>query len=145
MVVDRHNNNSNETDTPDSSEAVMTISFAPSDAIQTSSSPTSSPAPIDSTSTTTDTPASDHTPAERVETINMKHRTNSEILQELVRITRAYPIEPTVEEQQELRLLEEQRVRGERDRRSSLEARARVKRERELLEQARGELAREPA
>ena len=85
--------------------------------------------------------SSDHTPTDRVETISMKFRSNSEILQELLRITKAVPVVPTLEERDELRLLEEQSVRSERDRKSSLEARARVKREKELLEQARGDVA----
>lgn len=104
----------------------MSIHFASQDAQQTSSSATS--APTDSTTA-------------RVETINMKGRTNSEILQELIRVTKAYPIEPTEEEKEELRLLEEQRLRSLRDSKLSKEVRARVKRERELLEQARGDLA----
>jgi len=71
----------------------------------------------------------------------MKGRLASEILTDLITLTKAQPVLPTPEEEGELRALEEQKVRGERDRRMSLEARARVKREKELLKQARGELA----
>ena len=71
----------------------------------------------------------------------MKQRTNTEILNELVRVTNAFPIEPTPEEMEEIRTLEEQRVRSERDSKLSREVRARVKREKELLEQARGDVA----
>lgn len=133
MEVERHTNND-----PESTEAVMSISFAQPPT--TESSP-SNPA----TAPTANPTSSSSSPAERTETINLLNLTSSEILRELVRLTNAYPVEPTPEEQQELRLLEEQRLRGERDRRGSLEVRARVKRERMLLEQARGEMATEAA
>ncbi|KAK3704187.1 hypothetical protein LTR37_014027 [Vermiconidia calcicola] len=128
------------TQTPDT-EATLSIHFtASTSSPQTSpDSATSSPAPTDST-TTTSSPSS-HDPTERVETIDMKHRTNSQILQEVVRLTKAYPVEPTQQELEEMRLLEEQRVRSERDSKMSAEVRARVKREREIMEQARGDLA----
>jgi len=71
----------------------------------------------------------------------MKHRTNSEILEELVKLTRAYPVEATEAEKEELRVLEEQRRRGAIESAKSLEVRARVKREKDLLEQARGDMA----
>lgn len=51
------------------------------------------------------------------------------------------PVEPTAEEREELRLLEEQRVRSARDAKVSAEVRARKRREEELLEQARGDVA----
>ena len=123
-------------------EATMSIHFASQSAKQTLSSATSSPAATDST--TASTTPSDQEPTDRIETINMKNRTNSEILQELMRITKAYPVEPTVEEQDEMRSLEEQSVRSQRDSKMSQEVRARVKREKELLEQARGDLASQP-
>ena len=71
----------------------------------------------------------------------MKHRTPSEILEELVKLTGAYPIEATAEDKEEIRILEEQKVRSARDAKLSAEVRARTKREKELLEQARGDLA----
>ena len=124
--------------TPDT-EASMSIHFtAPNPTHTTSDSATASAAPTDSTTTTSQ--PSDYDPTERVETIDMKHRTNSEILSELVRVTGAYPIEPTAEEREEMRMLEEQR-----DAKESAEVRARARRERELLEQARGDLASQPA
>lgn len=76
---------------------------------------------------------------------NILNLGNLDILNELVRITRAQPVDPTPKELQEMRYLEEQTYRGEKDRRLSLEVRARVKREKELLEQARGELAAQPS
>lgn len=123
--------------TPDD-ESTMSIHFAPADAIQTSSSATSGPSPTESTTTTSQT--SDHTPADRVETIGMKFRSNSDILQDLMRITNAYPVEATPEDQEQLAALEEQKVRGDRDRVVSSAHKARVKREQQLLEQARGGL-----
>lgn len=83
---------------------------------------------------------SEHLQTERVQTIDMTNRLNPDILQEFIRVTNAYPVEPTPEEKEEIRALEEQRVRSQRDRERSLEVRARLKREKELLEQARGDL-----
>jgi large subunit ribosomal protein MRP49 len=71
----------------------------------------------------------------------MKNRTNAEILQDLVKLTKAYPIEPTEEEKEQLRSLEQQRIRSERDRKQVLEYRARVAREKQILEQGRNDLA----
>jgi large subunit ribosomal protein MRP49 len=134
MTVDRVANQDADT------EAVMSIHFAPADFTHhTSDSATSSPAPTDST--TSHTQPSDHDPTDRVETINMKNRTNAEILQDLVKLTKSYPIEPTEEEKEQLRSLEQQRIRSERDRKQVLEYRARVAREKQILEQGRNDLA----
>lgn len=119
-------------------DALMSVHFVSPDTVQNSSA-NSSPAP--SESATSGTSIGDHDPTERVETINMKNITNSEILQRLVEITKAVPVEPTEEEQEEMRLLQEQSVKSARDARVSLEARERVKREKELLQQARGDVA----
>ena len=75
----------------------------------------------------------------------MKNYTNSEILDALVRLTKAYPVEPTPEEQEELAKLDEQRRRSDKDKKLSQEVRARVKREKELLQQARGDVAAQAA
>lgn len=75
----------------------------------------------------------------------MKNRTNSEILQQLMQITRAAPVEPTEKDKEELQLLEEQSVRSERDSKQYAEHRARVKRERELFEQGRNDSAMQTA
>lgn len=114
-----------------SDPAVMSIHFASENASQTSSNPTVSAVP--------------EAPTERVETINMKNYTSSEILDALVHLTKAYPVEPTPEDQEELEKLAEQKRRSEMDSKLSREVRARVKRERELLEQARGDLAAQPS
>lgn len=120
-------------------QALLSVHYANPSAPQTSSSATSSPAARDST-TKSSTP-SDAASTERVETINMTHSNNSDILQALVRLTNAYPIEPTAEEKEELAVLEEQRIRSEAAAKLSAEVRAKQKREQELLEQARGEMA----
>lgn len=83
--------------------------------------------------------------SDRVETIDMKNFTSSEILDALVNLTKAYPIEPTPDEVEELASLEEQRKNSEKDRKLSNEVRAKLKREKEILEQARGELAAQAA
>ena len=124
--------------TPDT-EAIMSVHFTSENPEHmTSDSATASPAPVEST-TTTSTP-SEHDPVERVETIDMKHKTESQILDELIRLTGAYTIEPTEAEKDELRILAEQKVRSERDAKAALERRAAAKREKELLDQARGEI-----
>lgn len=129
--------------TPDT-EAIMSIHFTSENPTHmTSDSATASPAPVESTTPTT-TP-SDHDPVERVETINMKHKTESQILDELIKLTGAYAIEPTEAEREELRSLEEQRVLSERDSKAAAERRAAEKREKELLEQARGDIAAQTA
>ena len=120
--------------------AIMSIHFAPKDSPQTSDSLTSSSAPTNSSTSQADAASTD-----RVETINMTHTTNSEILDAVVRLTKAYPVEPTVEERAELRSLEEQSVRSKRDSKRSLEVREARRREKELLEQARGDIAAQAA
>jgi large subunit ribosomal protein MRP49 len=129
--------------TPDT-EATMSIHFTAQDpSHMTSDSATASPAAVNST-TASSTP-SDHDTVERVETIDMKHKTESQILDELIRLTGAYTIEPTAAEKEELRSLEEQRIRSELDSKAAAERRAAAKREKELLEQAKGEIAAQTA
>lgn len=53
--------------------------------------------------------------AERVVTINMKHRHESEILSQLLAVAKAVPINPTPEELEQLRDLEEQQTLSEKD------------------------------
>ncbi|KAK1067717.1 hypothetical protein LTR74_006191 [Friedmanniomyces endolithicus] len=114
--------------------AVLSVHFVSPSSTSSSDDTASSSATADST------PAAAQ-PTERVSTIDMKHRTNAEILEELVRMTKAQAVEATEAEREELRSLEEQRVKGAKDSAKSLEVRARVAREKQLLEQARGELA----
>lgn len=119
--------------------ALLSVHYTNPSAPQSSSSATSAPAARDST--TKNTTPSEADPTERVETINMTHTTNAEILEAFVRLTKAYPVEPTAEEKEELASLEEQRIRSVAASKLSAEVRARQKREKELLEQARGDIA----
>lgn len=70
----------------------------------------------------------------------MNHRSSAEILGEVLRLTKAEPVEATGEERELLGRLEEQRRRSERDSVLSREVRAKKRREEELLAQARGDL-----
>lgn len=119
-------------------QALLSVHFAPADAKQTSESATSSPAATDST--TSSSSPSDAATTERVETIDMTHITNAQILEAFVGITNAYPVEPTAQDLEEMNGLEELKVKGERDRKRSLEIKAKLQREKELLEQARGDM-----
>lgn len=71
----------------------------------------------------------------------MTMRTASEILADFVRVTKATQVEPTQQELEEIQMLEEQRIRGEKDSKLSLEVRQRKKREEAILAQARGDIA----
>ena len=79
-------------------------------------------------------------PFDRVEAIDMKHKHESEILAQVVEITRAKKVEATADEEAALRHLEEFRKRSEQD--AVLMAKVNEKRRREqaLLEQARGHM-----
>lgn len=122
--------------TNQSGPATLTVFFAPP---PDSQSPTSSPAPTSSTSQSTS--PSEHTPFERAQSIDLKHRREPEIMALLMATTKATPVHATAEEQAELEELEEQRERSERDTARSAEVNAKRKREAEVLAQARGELA----
>ncbi|KJX94145.1 50s ribosomal protein mrp49 [Zymoseptoria brevis] len=89
--------------------------------------------------------AKDGEASDRVESINMKSYTNSEILDALINLTKATPIEPTAEDRETLAKLQEQQVASERDSERALELRAKQKREQQILEQARGDVASQAA
>jgi large subunit ribosomal protein MRP49 len=120
-------------------KALLSVHYTNPDAVQSSSSATSAPAARDSTTKNSTPSEADST--ERVETIDMTNFNNTQILDAFVRLTKAYPVEPTVEENEELAVLEEQRLRSAAASKLSAEVRARQKREKELLEQARGDMA----
>ena len=117
------------------SPATMTIFFAPP---PVSDSATASPAPT--SSTTSSTVASDHTPFDRTETIDMKHKSESEILAKLMKITNAVQVEATPEEEAELEILEDQHKRSDQDRERVIQHNNKIKREKALLAQARGNI-----
>lgn len=121
-----------------SGPATLSVFFAPT-TNATSNSATASPAPTSSTSG--DKVPSDHTPWDRVEAIDMKHKKAEEILERLMQVTKAQAVVATSEEEVEMRELEDQKARSERDREEVLAYNEKVRQERALLEQARGELA----
>lgn len=79
-------------------------------------------------------------PTEQTVTINMKHRHESEILSQLLSITKAVPVEPNQEELAQLTQLEEQRVLSEKDAQRTRAVNEKRKRAEAMLAQARGEV-----
>jgi large subunit ribosomal protein MRP49 len=79
-------------------------------------------------------------PTERTEVINMKHRLDSEILDQLLKLTKAKVVRPTAEEQRQMQEIEEQNAKSERDAAMMAEVNARKKMEEDMLTQARGEV-----
>jgi len=71
----------------------------------------------------------------------MKRKKPEEILERLMEVTGARAVVASAEEEVEVRELEEQRLRSERDREEVMAYNEKVRQERALLEQARGELA----
>lgn len=80
-------------------------------------------------------------PTERTATINMKHRNESEILTRLLAITKAVPIEPTKEDLEQIRDLEEKQRLSEEDSKRSQAVNEKRKLTEAMLAQARGEVA----
>lgn len=78
---------------------------------------------------------------ERTAIINLKHKHESQILAQLLAITKAVPIEPTEEELEQIRELEEQQRLSELDSKRSQAVNAKRKRTEAMLAQARGEVA----
>ncbi|KAJ9661257.1 hypothetical protein H2201_006616 [Coniosporium apollinis] len=113
--------------TDQSGPATLTIHFG--SAAETSPE-AGSTIPTDSTTTSSGA-------ADRVVTIDMKNKQDSEILQELLKATKATELGPTEEDQEAIRELEEQRERSARDSEMSREVNAKRKREAEALAQAR--------
>jgi large subunit ribosomal protein MRP49 len=71
----------------------------------------------------------------------MKHRNESEILSKLLAITKAVPIEPTKEELEQIRDLEEQQRLSAQHSKSSQALNEKRRRDEAMLAQARGEVA----
>ncbi|KAF2236664.1 hypothetical protein EV356DRAFT_64283 [Viridothelium virens] len=120
-----------------SAPATLTLFYAPK---PSSGSPTASPAPTNSTTSTSVSP--DHDPFERTDSIDMKHRTDTQILQELVKVTKAIEISPTPEDEAMIAELEDQRNRSEKDRQLMASVMRDRKAEEARLMQARGEVER---
>jgi len=70
----------------------------------------------------------------------MKHRLDSEILDQLLKLTKAKVVRPTAEEQRQMQEIEEQNAKSERDAAMMAEVNARKKMEEDMLTQARGEV-----
>ncbi|KAL2073383.1 hypothetical protein VTL71DRAFT_10707 [Oculimacula yallundae] len=129
MTVNRTNDQSGP--------ALMTIHFTTPEAaenikteISSTTSKQTSSAPVAATKA--------GPPTERTETINMKHRPESEILDQLLAITRARVLKPTAEELRQVQEIEEQDARSERDAIMMAEVNAKRKREEAIMIQARG-------
>lgn len=116
-----------------SDPAVMNIIFASS---APSSSTTTSSADVSSSATQS---------GNRTVTIQMKHKTESEILQQLYEATGAQEVEPTEVEKEELQELKEYDERSRRDSERSAEVNRQRKREAEMLAAARGGVALNPS
>lgn len=119
--------------TPDQKgPATLTVFFAPP--------PRSSTAPASPASSSTDpsTAPSESTRAERIETIDMKNKHESEILSRLLELTRGMPYEATPDELAELRDANEEEKRSERDREAQARLNEVKRQEKALLEMARG-------
>ena len=80
---------------------------------------------------------SSQTATPNVLTIDMKMKQESEILSQLMQVTGAKQVEPTSEEVDMMRDLEEQRARGEKDSSRSRAHRAQWKKEQDMLKAAR--------
>jgi large subunit ribosomal protein MRP49 len=120
--------------------AVMTIHFA-DQTTATNTLPTISSTTNTQTSSAPVSESTPMVPAERTATINMKHRNESEILSKLLAVTKALPIEPTEEELEQIRDLEERKRLGEQDSKRSHALNEKRRRTEAMLAQARGELA----
>jgi len=79
-------------------------------------------------------------PTQRVVTVDMKHKSEDEILEAMLQVTGGQQIQPTQGELDTLKELEEFRARSQQDSERSKEVRAKWKREQEMLKQARGEV-----
>ena len=80
-------------------------------------------------------------PSQRVVKIDMKHKSEEQILKEFMKVSGGKEVEPTQGELDTLRELEEFRERARKDSERSKAVREKWKREQEMLKQARGELA----
>lgn len=69
----------------------------------------------------------------------MKHRPESEILDQLLALTKARIVRPTAEETRQIQEIEEQNARSERDSIMMAEVNAKRKREEAILIAARGD------
>jgi large subunit ribosomal protein MRP49 len=131
MTVNRTNNQEGP--------ALMTIYFTTPEAAENTK--TEIPSTTQPHTSTAPVAASQHGPStERTEVINMKHRLDSEILDQLMSLTKARAVRATAEELREIQEMEEQNARSERDALKMAEVNEKRKREEAILTQARGEV-----
>lgn len=116
--------------------ATLTIFFAP----PTTSSTKPEPQATSTQSTSGHKSPSEHAAFDRTHVVDVKHKTDSAILEELLRVTQGRVVEATAEEQQQLAELEEQRKMSEYDRREVKKVVDAQKKEQEVLRQARAGL-----
>lgn len=81
----------------------------------------------------------------RTEVIDMKYKHESEILQQVMELTKAAPVRATPEEEAEMQELQEQKKRSTQDMLRNERLNEQKRQEKALLEQARGAAAVEPA
>ena len=81
----------------------------------------------------------------RTEVIDIKHKHESEILQQVMELTKATPVRATPEEEAEMQELQEQKKRSAQDMLRNARLNEQKRQEKALLEQARGAVAAEPA
>jgi large subunit ribosomal protein MRP49 len=86
------------------------------------------------------TPGTNPTLPEEIVTINMKHRTEQDILKEFIAITKAVQVEPTPGELETLQELADLDERSRIDHAKNQEVKDAIKREQNMLKQARGEM-----
>jgi len=131
MTVNRTNNQEGP--------ALMTIYFTTPEAAENTMTEISST--TQSHTSTAPVAASQPGPlTERTEVINMKHRLDSEILDQLMSLTKARAVRATAEELRQIQEMEEQNARSERDALKMAEVNEKRKREEAILTQARGEI-----
>ena len=115
--------------------ATLTVFFAPP---PRSSSTTASPAP--SSSTDPSAAPSGHAPADTIATIDMKHKDESEILARLLELTKGVQYEASPDELAELRDVDDEKRRSERDREAQARLNEVKRQEKALLDLARGRI-----
>lgn len=76
-----------------------------------------------------------------MESVDIKHRHESEILAQLMELTKAETVVATPEEEEQLRQMEEDNRKSAEDAQRSAEVNEKRRREAALLDQARGEVA----
>ena len=113
--------------------ATLSVFFAPP---PKSSSATASPAP--SSSTDPSAAPSGHASADRIATIDMRHKHESEILSKLLELTKGVSYEASPDELAELRGVEDEKRRSEEDREAQARLNEVKRQEKALLDMARG-------